>query len=161
MLDSLIKWELVDHAVAEKSWDDCLFAFSEYSIFQGFQWGEYEKATGDTVYRLWGKHNEKVVVMLQFILRKLPFGCSYIWIPGGVVGDLTHLNNRFKLFLKKTLNLHLFVIRSSFGRVCQEGDVNILISLHWKRSIACLNSGLSVLLNPTQDKMLHKEITFY
>lgn len=142
-----LHWECIEQKVAETTWDNLVCSFDEYSVYQGFKWGEYKKACGENIARILGKHDDEIKVMLQCVVKTLPFGCGYVWVPGGATGDLSYLNNEFKKFIRETLNIKFFVIRASFERAIKDGDIQLLQQNHWHSAMIRINSGLSLLLN--------------
>lgn len=142
-----LRWECVEQKVAETSWDNLVCSFDEYSVYQGFKWGEYKKTCGENIVRIVGKLNDEVKIVMQCVVKTLPFGCGYVWVPGGILGDLSYLNDSFKKFLKAKLGVKFFVIRVSFEREMKDGDISLLRKNYWQQAMIRINSGLSLFLN--------------
>ena len=76
---------------------------SEGQFRQLFEWGEFKKKLGWDVLRVAFYENDEFVCSTQILLRKKLF-LSYIYIPGGINGDLNKLDINFINFIKKKTN---------------------------------------------------------
>ena len=68
------------------AWDQALSQAEDYTVFQSFAWGEYKKQTNwlPLRYCCFDK-NGKILGLVQLLVKKLFFGLTFIWAPGGVV----------------------------------------------------------------------------
>ena len=77
-----------------ESWNHLLLDTSNYAVFQSFGWGEYKKSAGWKTERYCCKDEDgKIFGMAQALVRTLPFGMAFIWIPGGPVFNLLGSKN--------------------------------------------------------------------
>ncbi len=74
----------------QKSWNKFIAENSSPSSFlQSWQWGEFQEALGNKVYRL--EIGEDLLA--QIVVKKLPLGRSYLEIPKGPVADESRITN--------------------------------------------------------------------
>ncbi len=75
------RWE--DTATA---WDQALLKAKDYNVFQSFAWGEYKKQANWFPVRYYSVNNKgEILGLVQVLIKKLVFGYTFIWAPGGVV----------------------------------------------------------------------------
>lgn len=94
----MLNWKLWDGT--SDAWDQALLRAEDYTVFQSFAWGEYKKRANWLPLRYCcADKSGKILGMAQLLVKKLPLGMVFIWVPGGPVfrfssnipGELTEL----------------------------------------------------------------------
>jgi len=147
-----VKWELLADDLARQVWDQSLVKFSDFSPFQTYAWGEYNRSLGWQPYR-WAAFDGKgqVVAMMQGLLRRYPFGFGLVWSAGGPVGDLSAWNEDLQQAVVKSTGVKRLYCRFRSDRPRQVEDVLRLAGQGWARSWYTLTSNLSLELDLTTD----------
>lgn len=79
-----MNWEIVADTMALDAWDHLLGGFAHAQIFQTHGWGEFKRAAAWQPIRLLARApGEPAAGMAQVLLRRLPGGFRFAWIPGG------------------------------------------------------------------------------
>ena len=68
-------------------WNKGIGKFENSTMYQIYEWGEFESKNGWNILRLIGLINKKEVSYTQILVKK-KYGINYISIPGGPVGNL-------------------------------------------------------------------------
>jgi lipid II:glycine glycyltransferase (peptidoglycan interpeptide bridge formation enzyme) len=77
-------------------WDNLLLSTIDYTVFQSYNWGEYNNSKWKTIRYYCLNKNSEVIALAQLFVKKLPFKLSFIWVPGGPVFCFKN-NNSLKL----------------------------------------------------------------
>lgn len=136
------KWE-----GTAKDWDECLLKFPDYNIYQSFSWGEHRGAFGWRPVRMTGEREGKTVCAAQVLIRRLPLGTDFAWVPGGPVGEPGEWSHSFLLALKKILGCPFLYCRINNMRPDNPGE-SLQMSAFWSKPEFRLHSGLSMAYLP-------------
>lgn len=94
------------------TWNRYLQNFDEHTIYQSYEWGTYKSNFGWNVIRLIGSSKEKEF-LAQILYRKVFYGSYIIWIPSGILGELTIWSSNIITYLKSLLRAKFIYIRTS------------------------------------------------
>ena len=134
----------------EKSeWNEAVFCLNNKSYAQMYNWGEVKSQSHWNIQRIVGKKNNKIVSASQVLFKKLPFNLLFIWIPGGPVGPIEFLDNLFFEFLQTYNKVSFLYCKADFQRTFNDFDINFLNKNNWFKSSSSINSGLSMIYNPS------------
>jgi len=78
-----VKWQFAAKAMAPAQWNGLLAACAQSTLFQTHGWGEFKRAAGWQVLRLHAGAADDAQAVAQVLLRRLPGGFRFAWIPGG------------------------------------------------------------------------------
>ena len=124
-------------------WDAIVINFHDYTIHQGYAWGEHQQNCGWSVLRLVAFDDEALVGAAQVLTKLYKFKLGVFWIPGGPLGFSKHWDNRMLQVIKHETNARLFYCRlSSMMSIGDGADLNLL-EAGWVQSSTPLSSGLS------------------
>ena len=149
----MVTWKYIDRMEAKSVWDEWLFTFDHYSVFQSFAWGEYKDLLGWHVERIAafdGKN--KIAACIQILVRKYPLGITTAWVPGGPVGNLSSLGGSLLDMIKARLKVKSLYIRIYPNSHFKAQDDNLLRSQGWQKATTPLSSGLSSIIKTNQDE---------
>ena len=80
----MLSWELWKGTGEE--WNRILFTSEDHNVFQSFEWGIYKAYANWKVVRYSCLDKKgKTLGMAQLLVKKLPFGLTFIWSPGAPV----------------------------------------------------------------------------
>jgi hypothetical protein len=146
-------WQLLSNEVAQKSWDEALLRLPDYSPFQTYGWGEYQRALGWVPYR-WVAFNEhgEIVAMMLGLMRRYPFSVGLIWSEGGPVGDLSVCDESLQKVIRQTTGVKRIYCRFRCDRQRQVEDTLILNARGWRRSWFSLTTSYSMTLDLAQEE---------
>lgn len=141
-------WQLLSNEAAQKTWDEALLRLDDYSPFQTYGWGEYQRALGWEPCR-WIAFNEhgEIVAMMQGLTRRYPFKFGLIWSEGGPVGDLSVCDESLHEAIKQTTGLKRIYCRFRCDRQRQVEDALRLSAQGWRRSWFSLTTSYSMSLD--------------
>ena len=149
----MTKWELLTNESARQIWDENLIRFDDYSPFQMFAWGEYNRALGwQPVYLAARSENGEITAMMLGLLRRYPFGVGLLWCAGGPVGDLSELGADFYQTLTEATKLKRLYCRFRCDRERNIKDVLALNQQGWMRSWFIMHSSWTMELDLAQDE---------
>src|SRR5687767_6285927 len=146
-------WQLLSDEVAQKSWDPALLRLPDYTPFQSYAWGEYQRALGWEPCR-WAAFDDQgqIVAMMLGLLRRYPFGLGLVWSEGGPVGDLSVCDESLQKAIKQTTGLKRVYCRFRCDRQRQVEDALRLNAQGWTRSWFPLTTSYSVSLDLARDE---------
>jgi lipid II:glycine glycyltransferase (peptidoglycan interpeptide bridge formation enzyme) len=153
----MMKWELLTDEEARRVWDVNLIRFAEYSPFQMFAWGEYNRKLGwEPCYFAIFDNQRNATAMCLGLLRRYPLGSGLMWCAGGPVGDIKTWNSDFQQTIQETTKLKRLYLRFRIERERNTRDVLFLNQQKWARSVYTMTSGLTMELDLAQndEKML-------
>jgi len=127
-----------------KEWDDCLLQFPDFTVYQSFSWGEHRGAFGWHPLRIVGECDGRVVSAAQVLVRRLPLGIGFVWIPGGPAGDPEIWTSSFPTGLKKALGSRFVYCRMSNMRPHDAAESGQLSRHGWHKPGFRLQSGQSM-----------------
>jgi lipid II:glycine glycyltransferase (peptidoglycan interpeptide bridge formation enzyme) len=147
----MITWRLLS-ADQREEWDRWILQSNSVSIFQAWGWGEFKRNDGWSPYRF-SAHDKggAVVAFAQLLVRRLPGGGSFVWVPGGPLS-----NSAAPVWLEPMANFHAGLeevlgrcyVRCSLTTPRDGGEAYMLA-----RSMATplfkLNSGYTVFVDLT------------
>jgi lipid II:glycine glycyltransferase (peptidoglycan interpeptide bridge formation enzyme) len=76
----------IDINITKEAWENAVSQFSEANFLQSWNWGEFQKALGKTVFRIYCTKNNVVVALAQLVIEHAKRG-NYITIAGGPIMD--------------------------------------------------------------------------
>jgi lipid II:glycine glycyltransferase (peptidoglycan interpeptide bridge formation enzyme) len=149
----MVTWQLLNNHVAQETWDEALMRLDDYTPFQTYAWGEYQRALGWEPCH-WAAFNEKgdIVALMLGLLRRYPLGIGLIWSQGGPVGDLTVCDESFHTAIKQTTGFKRVYCRFRCDRQRQVEDSLRLTSLGWRRSWFNLQTCYSLRLDLAKEE---------
>lgn len=127
------------------TWNEKVSKLDNFTLYQLFEWGEAKKSTNWEVLRL---SSSSFDCMVQGFLKRLPFSCALLWIPGGINGNLQSLNTKL---LAKLIGVRFLFVRASFNTESKILE-HTLSQTKWSKSKITLNTGLSMMIDPTRDE---------
>lgn len=150
----MIHWRLLD-GDSRAAWDGWLSRLPFAPVFQAWGWGEFKQTEGWTPARFVASDESgEVAGLAQALVRRLPGGMHFAWVPGGPLGISQHLAwdellTNFRVDIecalgRTYLRCHLMESRNP-DSVAALGRVMV-------RPRILLNSGYSVLLDVTGDQ---------
>ena len=153
----MARWELLTPETAREIWDQNLFRFTDFSPFQMYAWGEYNRALNwKPLYLAARNENDEVVALMLGLLRRYPFGTGLLWCAGGPVGDVKTLDRSLQQTLLKTTNLKRLYCRFRCDRERSIGEALALNQQSWMRSwfMQYSNWTMELDLRPDEAQML-------
>ncbi len=143
-------WQLLTDEAALKTWDERLLRLEDYSPFQSYAWGEYQRALGWKPYR-WVALNEQgeTVAMMLGLLRRYPLKIGLLWSEGGPIGDLSACDQSLQAAISKTTGLKRIYCRFRCDRQREVEDALRLTAQGWCRSWFALTTSYSMNLSLT------------
>jgi hypothetical protein len=149
----MARWELLSDEIARKSWDQALLRLDNYTPFQSYAWGEYQRALGWEPCR-WAAFDGdgEIVAMILGLLRRYPLGFGLIWSEGGPVGDLSACDESLQQVMKRTLGLKRLYCRFRCDRQREVEDALRLTAQGWCRSWCNLTTSYSVTLDLAREE---------
>jgi len=85
-------------------WNNFVGSQRRSQFLQSWQWGEFQKAIGRSVWRLGIVKNNILKAACLFIKHDLPFGKSYFYSPRGPIIDKASSVKEYEEFLEKMIN---------------------------------------------------------
>ena len=148
----MVTWKLLTDE-AEGIWDEALLRLEDYTPFQTYAWGEYQRALGWEPCR-WAAFNQQgeIVAMFLGLLRRYPLGFGLIWSEGGPVGDLSVCDESLQEAIKQTTGLKRVYCRFRCDRQRQVEDALRLNSQGWCRSWFNLTTSYSLSLDLAREE---------
>jgi lipid II:glycine glycyltransferase (peptidoglycan interpeptide bridge formation enzyme) len=144
-------WSLVD-TEQSLNWEGWLTQFAYSSVFQNWGWGEYKQAEGWCPLRFVARDNgESILAMAQVLVRRLPGGIKFIWVPGGPLchGASPHWDALLKSFHAQLAQVvGRCYVRCSMMQPHTSETADVLARTLNRPSVK-LNSGYSVFLDLT------------
>lgn len=144
---------------SSSEWDNLLFSYSDYNIYQTYAWGELKKRHGWRVLRLVCYKDSKDVALLQAMFKYYKLLNIYvIWIPGGPVflKDLNNLElNGFRHLILTVLDR--FKDNKYYLRIypLQDYDSRVIIGIRemgFQRPIQGINCNFSYYINTSHSE---------
>lgn len=146
-------WQLLNVEVARKIWNEALLRLVDYTAFQTFAWGEYQRALGwEPCY--WAAFDEHgvIIAMMLGLLRRYPLGIGLVWSEGGPVGDLSVCDERLQKAIKQTTGFKRIYCRFRCDRQRQVEDALRLTAQGWSRSWFNLQTCYSLRLDLAKEE---------
>ncbi|HWN09650.1 MAG TPA: peptidoglycan bridge formation glycyltransferase FemA/FemB family protein [Pyrinomonadaceae bacterium] len=146
-------WQLLSDQAAQTSWNRWLLQLDDYSPFQTYEWGEYQRALGWKPCR-WAAFddNGEIVAMMQGLMRRYPLNFGLIWSEGGPVGDLAVCDKTLHEAIKRTTGLKRIYCRFRCDRQRLVENSLLLSTLGWHRSWFGLTTSYSMRLNLAREE---------
>jgi hypothetical protein len=132
-------------------WDEAVLKFPDHNIYQSFAWGEHRQAFGWNAVRIIGEHKNKMLCAAQVLVRYLPLGFKFVWVPGGPSGKPVDWAHSFLGGLKKVLGCRLLYCRVNNMRPESTEDLAAM-SGAWHKPEFRLHTGLSLAYIPAFDE---------
>jgi peptidoglycan pentaglycine glycine transferase (the first glycine) len=144
----MARWQLLSDEVASSSWNEALLRLDDYTPFQTYEWGEYQRALGWEPHR-WVAVDERneIVAMMLGLLRRYPFNLGLIWSEGGPVGDLSVCDATLHEAIKQSTGLKRIYCRFRCDRQRHVEDALRLTAQGWCRSWFSLTTSYSMSLD--------------
>lgn len=86
------------------TWDAFVNSSQFGSFLQSWVWGDFQRASGVTLWRLVAEENSKVAAVALILKRSLPYGLSWLYVPRGPVLSPTSTET-WKLVSDKLIEL--------------------------------------------------------
>jgi lipid II:glycine glycyltransferase (peptidoglycan interpeptide bridge formation enzyme) len=146
-------WQLLNNEAAQKIWNEALLRLDDYTPFQTYAWGEYQRALGWEPCH-WAAFNEhgEIVAMMLGLSRRYPLGVGLIWSEGGPVGDLSVCDESFQKAIKQTTGFKRVYCRFRCDRQRQVEDALRLNAQGWRRSWFNLTTSYSLRLDLAKEE---------
>lgn len=97
---------------SQKEWNALVAGTPLVPFVQSWEWGEFQKAQGHTVFRLGIKSENKIIIGAQWIKLTLPFGLSYFYAPYGPVTTIVPSSQNFQSSYKT----YLRAVQTEYGK---------------------------------------------
>ena len=143
----MINWHL--WIGTAEDWDSQLQQFADYSVYQGYAWGEHKRRFGWLPIRLEAILEGKTVAMAQALLKRYPLRVGMAWVPGGPVGNLNTWNDSLWRAIRNFGGVNFFVCRINSAKVHSDQEDSQLTNQGWCRSATPLLSGFSLIYQPS------------
>lgn len=147
------KWEGTD-----EDWDKTQLRFPDYNIYQSFAWGEHRRRFGWQPVRIIAESGGEIVCTAQVLLRHLPLGINFAWIPGGPCGEPALWAPSLLESLGSILGSQLLYCRINDMRAECPSDIHVM-DRSWNRPEFLLHTGLSMAYNPSSPESARLERT--
>ena len=149
----MAQWQLLENEVAQKTWNEALLGLDDYTPFQTYAWGEYQRALGWEPCH-WAAFDEhgQIVAMMLGLLRRYPLGVSLIWSEGGPVGDLSVCAESLQQAIRQTTGSKRVYCRFRCDRQREVEDALRLNTQGWQRSWFNLQTCYSLRLDLTKEE---------
>lgn len=146
-------WQLLKNEVALETWDQALLRLDDYTPFQSYAWGEYQRAMGWEPHR-WVAFNEhgEIVAMMLGLLRRYPLRIGLIRCEGGPIGDLSVCDESLQEAIKQTIGLKRIYCRFRCDRQRRVEDALRLSAQGWSRSWFTLTTSYSMSLDLAREE---------
>ena len=132
-------------------WDEMLLTFPDYNVYQSFSWGEHRESFGWCAVRMIGLLDGRVLCVAQVLVRRLPLGIKFAWVPGGPAGEPTYWASSFIGGLKKVLGCLFLYCRVNNMRSENQVD-SLAMAPAWCKPDYRLHTGLSMEYIPVGDE---------
>lgn len=132
-------------------WDKAVLKFPDYNVYQSFAWGEHRQTFGWHAVRMTGERDGKMLCVAQVLVRHLPLGVKFAWVPGGPSGEPADWASSFLAGLKMVLGCRLLYGRVNNMRPESPGDLAAM-SGAWHKPEFRLHTGLSMAYIPVFDE---------
>ncbi len=149
----MTKWELIKDEIAHEIWDRSLIRLADYSPFQIYAWGQYNRALGWMPYYFAARdENGEIAAMCLGLLRRFPLGTGIFWCVGGPIGDIRLWNENLHRAIRQNTNLKRVYFRFRCDREVETRDIEQLKEQGWAKSSFKMTSALSMELDLTQSE---------
>lgn len=139
-----MKFNIVN--TTQEEWDNSKYVLKNTSIFNSYQWGEYKKKQGWTVYRVIERKNE--AIKLQLLVKKLMF-FTIVWCPGFHVIKDDNIISDLQSSIKNVLNINIIYLRIRFISENKKINHDQLIDNGWYKSLYALSTNTTLIYNIT------------
>lgn len=150
----MVNWNIAGDALHADAWDNLLRSFADAQIFQSHGWGEFKRRAGWRPLRLLASDTgtpSTVIAMAQVLVRALPGGFRFAWVPGGpcLAGDADPQDMRAQLQgllhqLRNTIGAHYLRCNFTFPAAQSRADA---VAACLQRPAVRIGSGRSILLD--------------
>jgi len=135
-----------------EAWDALLLRFPDHTVFQSYGWGEHRSRFKWRAHRLTATDNGQMVAMAQVLVRRFQLGVAVAWVPGGPIGAIETWNDSFRRALRTSIGARHLYCRVSPMREEVSLDIERMTFAGWLRPKAPMNSGLSLLYQPSESE---------
>ena len=138
------KWLIMNKK--KELWFKYLKDFPETSYLNDIEWANHLENFGWKTLRLIKiKNLNNSKTLLQAFIKFLPLSTAIIWIPGGIIGDLSNISG-LQEEIKKMLKVRFCIIRVRFPQIYNCINEIELIKNKWQRPWIPFTSRFKVLL---------------
>lgn len=141
----MLTWKKWEGSAGE--WDETLLKFPDYTVYQSFDWGEHRGTFGWNPVRMTAEQDGKLVSAAQVLVRHLPFGIKFAWVPGGPTGEPADWAQSFPVALKSVLDSRFVYCRINNMRAESAADLQAMAGA-WQQPEFRLHTGLSAAYIP-------------
>jgi hypothetical protein len=139
----MVNWESVIERV---EWEDLSGSLGTVNYLHMWGWGEYRSHFGWEPVRCVARDADGLpVALVQMLVRRFPGRVGMVWVPGGVIGDVSIWAGTLLDCVKQLTGLQYVFLRINDLRSYSAADVVHLHGNGWRRSPQPLTSGLSLL----------------
>lgn len=142
-----MNWRVVSELEASTHWDQWQETLGGCSFHQFYRWGQVKEKLGWKVLRL--AAGETPTATAQVLLRPYPLRTVLAWIPGGPAGDLSNCGPALQHALRIASGARLLYCRANALRPVSPQMLEQLRASHWRKPSTPLNTGLSMLYDPS------------
>jgi hypothetical protein len=142
----MLTWKKWEGSAAE--WDENLLKFPDYTVYQSFDWGEHRGAFGWHPVRMICEDKGTIICAAQLLVRHLPLGMEFAWVPGGPAGDPAIWADSFPKALRNILGCRFLYCRVNNMRP-DDARETALLSRRWRKPEFRLHTGLSLSYAPS------------
>jgi CelD/BcsL family acetyltransferase involved in cellulose biosynthesis len=150
-------WEKLSFESAQMIWDENLTRFDDYSPFQTYAWGEYNRAVGWSPIHLVARDESgEICAMMLGLIRRFPLSIGLLWCEGGPAGDITTWNEDLQKAISRETGIKRLYCRIRCDRERNINDALALNHQGWMRSWVIMNSAwtMEIDLNQSEEELL-------
>jgi len=144
----MMTWQL--WTGSEDDWDSILLCAEDYSVFQSYSWGKLKSYSKwlPLRYRCTNMSGD-TVGMAQLLLRTLPFGMVFLWVPGGIVfrfpnHNFDDLTEMLQSLISKLRSEYPWSLIRFHTLIPHQVQFSYLLNQIFLRPYCKINSGYSV-----------------
>jgi len=154
----MVNWKLIKDSA---TWAVLLKRFGDSQHYmQAWSWGEHRSNFGWQPFRCVACGEDgREIVLVQFLVRRLPGRIGIVWVPGGPIGDADVWTETLLGAVKAISGLRQFVLKLNLLRPCHDGEVLSLRAFGWIRTSPPLTSALSMKWNLGTDVATRVSLT--
>jgi hypothetical protein len=131
---------------SDDQWDAIVLALPNFTVYQSSRWASHKTSSGWSISRFVHiDRSNTPTSAAQCLVRRTPFNTAVVWIPGGPIGDLQHVNRELALIIKKTLGVSFIYIRCSVMEGSTPEGTKQLSSHGWRHCQKVIGARASLI----------------
>jgi len=151
------KWLIFNQS--NKQWFEIIKKYPEATFLSDNEWAKHLKSFGWKSLRIIKVNkNKNSKTLLQGFVKFFPFSTAFVWIPGGIIGNLSSLKG-LQEEIRKILKVRFCIIRVRFPQKYNISYEIELLKNNWARPIVSLSSNFKVFLNLNSFDLLRRNFS--